>query len=396
MLRNEPYRFNWANPYRNKMDSSMSEEWLDQWPTGTSTENSNPFVSEAFLSALEQAGVCSREHGWQPSHLRLTPDICVPAYLRTDSWGEYVFDWAWSSAYEQHGLAYYPKLVIAAPFTPSQGPRLLGAKSLEDVSRVVQSFKTKCLNDQLSGFHLLFPAPAEHAWLDQQGLLKRSDVQFHWRNRNYRDFDDFLERFSSRKRKNVRKERQSIIDQGITMRALTGSDITDSIWLAFYQFYHATYLKRGRQGYLNKEFFDRVRTTMNDRIVLMMAFKDEEPIAGALCFRDQERLYGRYWGCFEEYPNLHFEACYYQGIEYCIAQGLTSFDPGTQGEHKIARGFEPTMTHSYHWLAHPEFFVAAQHFCAEERERTDRYLAQTQAALPFKQLTTQSDPEEKQ
>jgi len=363
----------------------MKPTWLAAWqdiPAGT---HSNPFMNNGFLKALEESGACSKDSGWQPSHLKLFSGITAPAYIKNNSWGEYVFDWAWASAYEQYGLQYYPKLVIAAPYTPSQGPRLLGARSTEDVHLIVQALKEKCHSDNLSGFHILFPEATEQAWLNQQPLLKRSDVQFQWHNHQYRDFNDFLERFSSRKRKNIRKERNSIADQGIEMKILSGAEISDTHWHEFYQFYHATYLKRGRQGYLNKAFFDLVREYLRDQIVLILAFKNKKAIAAALCFKDQHTLYGRYWGCFEEFNNLHFEACYYQGIEYCIKHGLKRFDPGTQGEHKIARGFEPLLTHSYHWLSHPQFFEAARRFCDDEEKMTAQYLLQTRAALPFKQ-----------
>lgn len=368
-----------------KFSSNSDAKWLTRWPSETLLSRDNPFVSDAFLTALEDSGVCSTKSGWQPHHLQLSPSICVPVYAKTHSWGEYVFDWSWSQAYDQYGLDYYPKLVIAAPYTPSQGPRLLGVQSLDDANSVIDALQQHCLDDEYSGFHILFSNQQEQQWLDQTSLLRRTDVQFHWRNQGYRDFDDFLDRFASRKRKNVRKERKSIAEQGIEMRVLSGNEIDQTSWNAFYQFYHATYLKRGRHGYLNKAFFDRLLANLRQQLVLVMAKKGDHDVAGALCFRDNNKLYGRYWGCFEEFNNLHFEACYYQGIDYCIAHGLTEFDPGTQGEHKIARGFEPTRTHSYHWLAHPEFMIAAKRFCDDEARMTDRYFEQTQAAVPFKQ-----------
>lgn len=358
--------------------------WLSQWPDQTNLETNNPFVSDAFLTAVEASGACHRQSGWQPNHLSLGTNIVVPAYLKSHSWGEYVFDWSWAQAYQEHGLTYYPKLIIAAPYTPSQGPRLLGASSASDAASIVDAFKEKCHQDQLSGFHILFPNRTEQSWLDPQRLLQRSDIQFHWQNQNYRDFDDFLTRFSSRKRKNVRKERQSIAEQGIEMQVLTHENITHQHWDAFYQFYHATYLKRGRQGYLNRNFFTALRQSMPDNLVLIMAVKQEAPIAGALFFKDKFTLYGRYWGCIDHYPNLHFETCYYQGIDYCIRHGLQHFDPGTQGEHKIARGFEPTLTHSYHWLTNQDFHQAAGRFCEQERQLNQQYFLQASAALPFK------------
>jgi predicted N-acyltransferase len=266
------------------------------------------------------------------------------------------------------------------------GPRILGAQTETDASRAIRALKQETELGQFSGFHILFPSRQEQSWLDSEDLLKRTDVQFHWKNNAYATFDDFLERFSSRKRKNVRKERRSIQEQGITLFTLEGKDITNHHWHSFYNFYHATYLKRGRQGYLNKTFFDLLLLQMKHKMVLVMAEKDAQPIAGALFFKDDSTLYGRYWGCFEEYNNLHFEACYYQGIEYCIRHGLQRFDPGTQGEHKIARGFEPIKTHSYHWLANKQFFDAAKRFCEDEAQMTQRYFEQTTQALPFKTI----------
>jgi predicted N-acyltransferase len=364
----------------------MTKTALTAWPKNSQRKSSNPFIGDGFLSALEDSGVCSKESGWSPHHIYLSDDLIIPCYEKNHSWGEYVFDFAWANAYEQYGLDYYPKLVIAAPFTPSLGPRFIGAKHETDIISSIDALQEVTRQRQISGFHILFPNKPEQKWLDSQNLLKRTDVQFHWTNRDYTNFDDFLDRFSSRKRKNVRKERKSIHDQGITMSTLEGNDITDQHWDAFYNFYHATYLKRGRQGYLNKAFFDLLLERMKDDMVLIMAEKDNTSIAGALFFKDASTLYGRYWGCFEEFNNLHFEACYYQGIEYCIRNGLERFDPGTQGEHKIARGFEPTMTHSYHWLAHPQFFEAAKKFCEDEAQMTQRYFEQTTLALPFKTL----------
>lgn len=363
----------------------MSIKLQTHWPD-TAVASDNPFVSPAFLRAMETTGVCVPDQGWQPLHLQVDNQIAIPAYLKGHSWGEFVFDWAWAQAYEDHGLRYYPKLLVAAPYTPSTGPRLLGAESAADADQAIRALQQVSEEQQLSGFHILFPSQREQQWLNSLPLLKRTDVQFHWHNQGFRDFDDFLDRFASRKRKNVRRERRSIEAQGIQMRVIEGPDISDVQWDHFYHFYHATYLKRGRQGYLNRRFFNQVRQTMAPNLVLILAEQNDQPVAGALFFKDQDTLYGRYWGSLGHYDNLHFEACYYQGIEYCIRHGLKRFDPGTQGEHKIARGFEPVYTHSYHWLAHQEFFRAAQHFCDEEAQMTAEYLKQTQAALPFKQI----------
>jgi predicted N-acyltransferase len=364
--------------------ATMTHHWRSQWLRNSSHSSDNPFVSDGFLTAVESTGVCSTQSGWTPHHLQLNEKITIPCYEKVHSWGEYVFDFAWANAYEQYGLDYYPKLVIAAPFTPSMGPRILGATCESDVADAITALKQGVNESQLSGFHILFPSKLEQEWLDNQDLLKRSDVQFHWKNNEYQDFDHFLERFASRKRKNVRKERKSIEDQGLTIRTFEGHQIDDTHWHAFYQFYHATYLKRGRQGYLNKSFFDQLRINLEPQLVLIIAEHEGESVAAALFFKDKETLYGRYWGCYQEFNNLHFEVCYYQGIDYCIQHKLKRFDPGTQGEHKIARGFEPTYTHSYHWLSNPQFFDAAKRFCEDEAQMTQKYFEQVTEALPFK------------
>lgn len=363
----------------------MTHELYRQWPAKPAERlNRNPFIHDAFLTALEQQDVCTAAHGWQPLHHFIDQRMLLPGYIKTDSWGEYVFDWAWAQAYQQHGLAYYPKLVVAAPFTPSMGPRLLGAQSPDNANTIVECLQNTCRQHNLSGTHILFPDQHDQQLLRKTPMIERTDVQFHWNNNGYRDFDDFLDRFASRKRKNVRKERRSIEQQGLYVRSIEGRDITAEQLMQFYQFYHATYLKRGRQGYLNHAFFAQVLRDQPEHLVLFMAYQDNQAVAAALCFKTDTTLYGRYWGCFEEFDNLHFETCYYQGIDYCIRHGLQRFDPGTQGEHKIARGFEPTYTHSYHWLQQPEFHDAISRYCRQERSHIDLYFQQTTQSLPFK------------
>jgi predicted N-acyltransferase len=367
------------------MEISMTQtRWLDSWQKGPAAGN-NPFISDEFLTALEDSGVCSEPNGWQPLHLSINQKIQIPAYLKRNSWGEYVFDWSWANAYEQHGLDYYPKLIVTSPFTPSKGPRLLGADSIDDAEKIIDSLKETCHRYQLSGFHILFPDEQDQQLLDPLPLLQRTDIQYHWQNRHYLGFNDFLDRFKSRKRKNIRRERQAIIDQGIEIKTIQGADISQDQLEAFYQFYQATYLKRGRRGYLNRTFFNLIQRTMPDNIVLFMAYKAMQPVAAALCFQDEHNLYGRYWGCLEEFNNLHFETCYYHGIEYCIETGKKRFDPGTQGEHKISRGFEPVQTKSYHWLTHPGFFEAAKEFCQAEQQYTQQFKKEVLQSLPFKE-----------
>lgn len=364
-------------------------QWLPSWPNRPEHHGNNPFCRDTFLNALEDTGVCSSASGWQPHHLEISSNagsIAFPAYLKSHSWGEYVFDWSWAHAYEQHHLTYYPKLVCAIPYTPSIGPRATDALNEDSVGMAAEAFIKEARDQDYSGCHLLFPDDATSDLWQATGWLERRDVQFHWHNPGYRDFDDFLDRFSSRKRKNLRKERKSILDQGLRLECFEGSQISLERLKQFYLFYHATYLKRGRHGYLNLEFFQYLLKTQPQTMVLFLAYRNDKAVAGALCFRDADTLYGRYWGSLEEFPNLHFEACYYQGIDYCIRHGLTRFDPGTQGEHKVARGFEPRITRSFHWLAHPEFNQAARRFCDEEAEMVEHYRRQMTEALPFKQL----------
>ena len=356
-------------------------------------QSNYPFTSYQFLSALEQSGVCTRETGWQAKFLCLYQDDVLvgilPGYLKTHSYGEYVFDWSWARAYDQHQLQYYPKLINAIPFTPVMGPRLLSNRALSDVElagAMVTVVKEFCTTSGLSSWHSLFPNPQHYAALENiTALLSRVDCQYHWNNRDYRSFDDFLQRMTSRKRKNIKKERKKITDQGLTIRRLKGSEIATDDLEHFYLFYHSTYLKRGRQGYLNREFFELILAHLREQILLVMAYEDGQAIAGSLFFHDESALYGRYWGCLEEYDSLHFECCYYQGIEFCIEQGLSRFDPGTQGEHKIARGFEPVFTRSVHYIAHPAFHDAIRRFVDQERIHIEAFAREARALLPFNQ-----------
>ncbi|TCS41369.1 GNAT family N-acetyltransferase [Reinekea marinisedimentorum] len=368
----------------------MTTRWLNSWQMAAAKQ-SNPFVRDEFLMALEASDACTVASSWRPFHLAVGKRIQVPAYIRDNSWGEYVFDWSWASAYEQHGLNYYPKLTLAVPFTPSKGPRLLGAETSDDAERIIAAAKSACIENQLSGFHILFADEQDQQLLDPLPLLQRMDIQYHWQNRDYQSFDDFLEHFKSRKRKNIRRERQTVLDQGIEIKTIQGADIEPDQLEAFYRFYQATYLKRGRKGYLNRAFFSQVCRTMPDNIVLFMAYQAARPVAAALCFQDATTLYGRYWGCLEEFHSLHFETCYYHGIEYSIATGRQRFDPGTQGEHKISRGFEPVRTKSYHWLAHPGFFEAAEDFCRSEQQYTQQFQKEVLQSLPFKETISRSE-----
>lgn len=359
----------------------------------------HPFSRYEFLNALETSGATVRKTGWQPQHLLVcAPDsdqllAVMPLYLKYHSYGEYVFDWSWANAYQQAGRDYYPKLLCAIPYTPATGPRLCVAPGVDRqalIPRVAEALKQRAQKDQLSSIHLLFPDTTLCDALQQQGLDKRRGVQYHWFNHSYQSFDEFLDDFTSRKRKNLKKERRRVEQQGLTLRVLCGDQIPDSIWERFYHFYQITYARRsGHGGYLPQAFFELIARTMPEHLVMVLAYEQDDPdipIAGALNFRDSKTLYGRYWGCTKDYEFLHFEACYYQGIEYCIQQGLSRFDPGAQGEHKIQRGFTPIETWSNHWIAASDFRHAVQDFLLRDNEANLDYLQRAREWLPFRQV----------
>jgi len=347
-----------------------------------------PFLSHEFLSALEETGCTTAATGWQPHHLGGDGRPFMPLYVKTHSYGEYVFDWAWANAYHRNGLAYYPKLVTAIPFSPITGPRLrppaeqLDGKAAEALFAELRELAAAT---GTSGWHLLFPDAATRMLFRDLGLLERSGVQFHWFNRGYRDFDDFLAACNARKRKMVRRERRRIAEQGLRVEMREGAEIDARLWSFFFRLYQHTYLKRsGMEGYLSEAFFQRLGATLADRLAMAVAYVDSAPIAAALYLHDADNLYGRYWGCVREYESLHFELCYYQGIEFAIRRGLGRFDAGAQGEHKIPRGFEPVETWSLHWIRHPEFAIAIADFIARERAYNLEYLEEARTLLPFR------------
>lgn len=352
-----------------------------------------PFLAHRFLLGMETTGCTTPESGWQPCHLILRDSQrtvgVLPLYLKSHSYGEYVFDWSWASAWQQQGLEYYPKLVSAIPFTPATGPRLCHLPELDTETvwemalRALQQFADK---QSLSSWHLLFPTEAVSNALLARGLHQRQTVQFHWFNNNYASFDEFLATFNSRKRKTLKRERRRIQEQDLTLKTLIGDEISTADWALFHRFYQFTYAKRsGHGGYLTREFFTEVAAGMGRQVVMVMARHHSEPVAAALYFRSDDTLYGRYWGCTQEFDALHFEACYYRGIEYCIAQGLARFDPGAQGEHKIQRGFQPVTTFSNHWIADPGLSAAVGDFTRRERPHIQDYLNETTTLLPFRQ-----------
>jgi len=339
-------------------------------------------------------GCTSAASGWQPQHLLILNRgqlvAALPTYIKTHSFGEYVFDWSWADAYRRLGREYYPKLVSAIPFSPCQGPRLLGELPQGlDVAQLSLWLREHCDQQQLSGWHCLFPLPEESTAWQQQGCFARSGCQYHWFNLGYHSFADFVARMNSRKRKNILKERRQLTAAGLHFVWREGRDLHSDDWSQFYAFYRDTYLKRsGHSGYLNREFFVRLGASLPEHLLLVQAYAQEnpaQPVAAALFVHDCKTLYGRYWGCRSDYQFLHFETCYYQGIDYAIAKGLQRFDGGAQGEHKLARGFEPVLTHSNHWLADERFHFAIAQAVAEEALEVQAYAQAARELLPFKQ-----------
>ena len=349
-----------------------------------------PFMRPEFLDALEQSKSVCAESGWQPIHLSLQSEHgtgFMPLYLKQHSMGEYVFDHAWANAYHENGLEYYPKLLTAIPFTPSTGLRITGIDNLNanHCGQLLEEVLSVADETGASSWHLLFPDNQLLALFDDPRLLRRSGVQYHWHNRDYGCFEDFLSMMNSRKRKMIRKERAEIARQEIDVEVLVGKAIDADIWALFYQLYERTYAKRnGTRGYLTETFFSQIAVTMPEQIAMAVARQNDVPIACALYFFDSDTLYGRYWGSVGEFSYLHFELCYYRGIEFAIKLGLKRYDAGAQGEHKLMRGFEPTQTASLHWIKHPQFNDAVAQFLKHEDKGIAEHMQQATELLPFK------------
>lgn len=348
-----------------------------------------PFLRHAFLQALTESGCACPQTGWHPRHLTLWQDQtlvgAMPLYAKDHSYGEFVFDWSWAEAYQRHGLPYYPKLLANVPFTPVQGSRLL-ARDEASRKQLLQSALAYARESGMSSLHILFPTPDEAALMKEAGMMIRKGVQFHWRNTGFNDFEEYLAALTRDKRKKIRQERRRVADAGVSLSRLTGAAIEDAHWSFFHRCYQLTYEIRGRQPYLNQDFFRRIGAAMPDNILLVIATRGGAPIAAALNLYGGERLYGRYWGSVEEVPCLHFEACYYQAIEFCIERGIAVFEGGAQGEHKMARGLMPVETLSAHWLAHPEFASAVGRFLAQEEAGIGHYVDELSEHNPFKAI----------
>jgi predicted N-acyltransferase len=372
-----------------KLDTLTSLAAIDA-PSWNALAGDNPFLKHEFLSALEQSGCVGGDTPWQPCYLTARDERglagAIPLYLKYDSHGEFVFDWGWADAYERTGRAYYPKLVAAVPFTPATGPRLMVRRDADSTvaAQLVAAGRALAHDVDASSLHVLFPTEPERELLETEGFLVRKSCQFHWVNDGYTDFGQFLERFSADKRKKAKRERRRVAEAGIEFQHLRADEATAADWDAIFEYYSRTFWRRGRPPYLNREFFARVATTMPANLVLILARHEGRPIATAICFRGNGTLYGRYWGSLGDFHSLHFETCYYQGIEYCIREGLTRFEPGTQGEHKVARGFTPHATWSCHWLRDRAFHAAVADFLRRETRHVDAYMDEVGEHVPYR------------
>jgi uncharacterized protein len=355
-------------------------------------ETYNPFVSHAFLRALEDTDCVRPANGWQPQHLVLSGasgeiDGCLPLYAKSHSKGEYVFDYGWAEAYENAGGSYYPKLLAAVPFTPVPGPRLLvhsGPGQAERRGLLATGAIELAKRHGVSSFHLNFLHETEWEEMSRLGFLQRTDQQFHWRNDGYATFDEFLETLASRKRKTIRKERREALASGLTIEHLTGTNIQEHHWDAMYAFYMDTGSRKWGRPYLNRDFFSRLGEVMPDQCLLIMVRNGGDYIAGAFNIIGGDCLYGRYWGAIEHHPCLHFEVCYYQAIEYAIANNLARVEAGAQGEHKLARGYMPTATYSAHWIPNPSFRRAVGNYLEDERRYVERAREQLAKYGPYR------------
>ncbi|MDX1348438.1 MAG: GNAT family N-acetyltransferase [Thiomicrorhabdus chilensis] len=382
---------NYQVEFHANMQSIPASEW------NALVSDNNPFVRHEFLQALETNHCVSPRFGWIPHHMTVHQDgqliAALPLYEKHNNYGEFVFDHSWAEAWEKVGLPYYPKLVSAVPYSPVTGPRMLihpHQDSVEPIQAFMfQQLKQYAEDKGFSGWHCLFANQNEQAWLSHQSdILTRHDCHFHWFNHNYANFDDFLALLTAKKRKNIRQERASLEKSQIQIRVLNGHTASDQDWEQFSFFYYKTFTEKWSTPTLNKGFFMEVACALPDQTVLVLADDAHgQCIAGALMYRSDSVLYGRHWGCIQEVKNLHFEACYYQGIEYAIQHGLRRFEPGAGGEHKIARGFVPVQTQSAHWLANNPFPEGMAHFLKAEKQAIDEYYQECQLHSPYKSQT---------
>lgn len=385
-----------TSPLQLRVLERISEVPAAQW---NALAGSYPFLRHEFLSALERTGCASARTGWTPRHLVLLDAqglaAAAPLYRKDHSWGEFVFDFAWARAAEQRGLPYYPKLVCAVPFTPASGPRLLTRADLPAAAlrhTLLEWMQAQADEGAVSSVHGLFLDESAREAAAGAGWLLRRDCHFQWHNEGYRDFEDFLQRFSADKRKKARRERRRVAEQGIELETLPGDRIDEATLERVHAFHAMTFLRHGHTPYLNRACFAALARGLGPQFIVKLARHGRRPIAAAVFLRSQDTLYGRYWGSEEDYHSLHFETCYYQGIDYCLAEGLSRFEPGTQGEHKLARGFTPAVTWSAHWIADAPLRRAIGAYLAREGAAIDAYASEAQAHAPFKHLPVPSEP----
>ena len=376
---------------------SLAEVTAAEWNALPGAEA--PFLRHEFLFALESSGCATGQTGWDACHVLLRTDDgrlagAMPLYLKSHSWGEFVFDFAWAEAYRRAGLPYYPRLVSAVPFTPATGPRLL-ADSAQTRAALLAAARGLLGETGVSSLHVLFPAAMDREFLESARLMPRLDCQYHWRNEGYRSFDDFLSGFTAEKRKKLRRERRRVAEAGIACRTVKGGELDEGTIDLIYRLHAATFERHGHVPYLNLDFFTRLARQMPDSLVVELATLATGPVACAIFLRGKDTLHGRYWGASEDFHSLHFELCYYRGIEYCIREGLSRFEPGTQGEHKLLRGFRPTPVWSLHEIADRRFAAAIGDWLSRERAARRNWLSQAALHLPFRRgdIPARLDPD---
>jgi hypothetical protein len=373
--------------------ASLNEVSPGEWDA--LERGASPFLSHAYLAALEASGAVGEDTGWIPMHLALEDEhgrlrAALPLYAKHHSWGEFVFDFAWAEAYDRAGIDYYPKLVAAVPYTPVPGPRVLlepGQPLQECANLLIAAAREVAGELPASSLHVLFPDDGQLGALEAAGMTLRRDCQFHWIDEGYGDFEGFLDRFTAEKRKKLRRERRRVAEAGIRFEWHDGHLFDGPLFDDLYRYYASSFLRRGMAPYFPPQFWRRVTEAMPERIRVVLARLGGQPVACAIFFVEEEVLYGRYWGCDTDFHSLHFETCFYQGIELALALGCRRFEPGAQGEHKLRRGFRPVPTWSAHWLAHPAFARAVNQWLTRERTHVEAYTAAAERHLPFRRDT---------
>jgi uncharacterized protein len=374
---------------RSRVHKSIDSLSAPHW--NALNEQRNPFVGHEFLSALEHTGCVGARTGWEPCYFTVEDDAglaaAAPAFIKTHSYGEFVFDFSWAQAYSRFGRRYYPKLTVAVPFTPATGPRLLtrpGTDRHALAQRLLTDMETFASSHSLSSIHALFLDEPARSVCEGAGWLMRRDCQFHWTNHSYTSFESYLETFTAEKRKKARRERRRVAEAGIHFETLLGGDLDEKLLDVVYALHRDTFLRHGHEPYLTREFFSEAARRLGDALMVKLAVHERVPVAAAIFFWSPEALFGRYWGSSDAYHSLHFEACYHQGVEFCIERGIRRFEPGTQGEHKVSRGFEPAVTWSAHFIANSQFRDAIADFLVREGQSVDAYAEEVQTHVPFR------------